>query len=385
MGNGAGLTVATMTSLLAFPKAAQVPKAWLDVEGVTKKQDPGEKPPAGATVQYPGVFTILDKGTVEWGVQLPWFKEFFLNGNKWKGRWAFRLVRREGEKHITPECAEDMGAFKQRDVLPEGVEEEDARTEGYFILMQPLDATPYVLGGEAVRKGTLPPYGVSALPHRIRSKVPKELRFWEMKDRAKAKQARDALAGMEEIAGTELEGSKLLVLGQIGEDSKGRWVTIRGKPVYIEGKGYSGSARFGSLSGTSVARAEADGNIVVDESRWNELDSATQRFVLAHEIAHHTVEDFVLKDNDEWNLAEESLTIAVSPDGRKLFAGGNTRIDESVSDSVAAHLRDSRFGNMSDQQWNTVTEWAEGVINRAGYETSKLQNDVDRLFSELED
>lgn len=195
--------------LRAFQKAAEIPKDWLNTEGVTEKQDPGERPPAGATQQFPGVFTILDKGEVEWGAQKPWFTEFFLEGNKWKGRWCFRLVKREGEKWYAPETVEEYEAVKA-EILPPGKEEEEARTGSYWVLMQP-ESKPYVLSREATSENWLPPKGISCLPAKMRKSVPKELQFWTM-DRKEALEARDKLAEFEELGGTEL---KLLVLREL--------------------------------------------------------------------------------------------------------------------------------------------------------------------------
>lgn len=62
------------------------PMGWLTFEGETK---PGD---VGATVNEPGVFKIVDKGTWEAGVQEPHFKEFKFNGNRIKGRWVASAV-----------------------------------------------------------------------------------------------------------------------------------------------------------------------------------------------------------------------------------------------------------------------------------------------------
>lgn len=175
-------------SLQAFPKAAEIPADWLTVQGVTKEPDPGEPIPAGATREYPGVFKIIQKGTVDWGARKPWIEEYFIDGDDgWKGRWLFRLVQRD-----------------QKEILPPGKQEENARTESYWILMQPEDQTPYVLGKEAVDEDWLPPKGISALPKRIRDKVPEDLRYWNM-DTTDALEARKKLSEFEEIGGTELK------------------------------------------------------------------------------------------------------------------------------------------------------------------------------------
>lgn len=232
-------------SLRAFKKAAEIPADWLNVEGVTKEQDPGEPPPAGATVQYPGVFVILAKGECYWGAQKPWFQEWFLDGD-WKGRWMFRLIKREGEKFWLVEDEEDcetlMGevglksveelaglpVLTKAELLPPGKEEERPRTEAMWLLMQPEDQTPFILSRNAVKENWLPPKTVSCLPRKLRAAVPKALQYWNM-ERPQALEARRKLAEVGELGGTEL---KVMVLGEIGhvtnaEDVKaGRWRTL---------------------------------------------------------------------------------------------------------------------------------------------------------------
>lgn len=78
--------------------------------------------------------------------------------------------------------------------------------------MQPLDQTPYVLSDEARKKQWLPPFGISALPSKMRKAVPENLRYWNMKDLRKALEARDKLSEMEELGGTELKSDEKLHL-----------------------------------------------------------------------------------------------------------------------------------------------------------------------------
>jgi len=163
-------------NLRAFPKKAEIPEQWLNIEGATRKPDPGEAPPVGGTKNYPGVFHIVDKGAVEFGARKPWFFEYFFHGKRLRGRWVFRAVPRRVEKII----------------LPPGVKEEEARSPFYWVMMKPIDQTPYVLSDDAIKKGWLPPKGVSALPKAIRDKVPKDLRYWEVSGK-EALQRREAL------------------------------------------------------------------------------------------------------------------------------------------------------------------------------------------------
>ena len=146
--------------VFAAEKAPE-PREWLFIEGVVP---PGE---VGATKYEHGVFYIFDKGFLHLGAQLPYFKEFFMYGDKLKGRWIFRLIPRR-----KPSTAKQ--AF-------------------LWLFGKPKDQMPYVLSKRAVKKGWVPPPGVSCLPPEMRLKIPKELRFWLEKDRKKRIEVRDKL------------------------------------------------------------------------------------------------------------------------------------------------------------------------------------------------
>lgn len=56
---------------------------------------------------------------------------------------------------------------------------------------------PYVLSARAVDKNWIPPCGTSALPRRIRNKIPEKYKYWEQKEEKKRLEIRDQL--IEEI------------------------------------------------------------------------------------------------------------------------------------------------------------------------------------------
>jgi len=85
------------------------------------------------------------------------------------------------------------------------------------------------------------------------------------------------------------------------------------------------------------------------------LDRDGRTFVVAHEIAHHTVEPYILQNMAEWDLAERVLVVQETARG-KLFVGGNVRIGEAIADGVAAMLTDSRFGAVSDEKWKQILQ-----------------------------
>jgi len=159
------------------------PAEWLNVEGIA---EPGE---VGSTKEFPGVFSIIDQGTVEFGTQKPYFHEYFLDG-KLKGRLCFRIVGRASESNVILNLVSGL--------LPPGVTEEEARTPYYWVMMQPVDPAPYVLSSGAIDKDWLPPKDISALSQVIRKNVPRSLRYWTL-PRSKALEARKELAQMEEL------------------------------------------------------------------------------------------------------------------------------------------------------------------------------------------
>jgi len=143
---------------------------------------------------------------------------------------------------------------------------------------------------------------------------------------------------------------------------------------------YSGDVKPGKNLGSAVARAEFDGSVSINLEQWKDLSDRTKRYVIAHEIAHQTIEDHILNNNDLWNRASEVLTIQELPDGRKLFAGGNTRIGEAISDSIAAYLVGDEIPRVKPG-WK---DWAQEMIVDAGYSEENLKSDIDRIFTDAE-
>jgi hypothetical protein len=143
---------------------ARQPKVWLNIEGVTptRTQEPGTP---GGTKKFHGVFDIVDSGSYEMGAQKPDFNEFFLLGNKWKGRVIFRfLPGMKGERRLAG-----------------------------WMYWKPEDQTPYILGRKAVKEDVLPPKGESWLPTEWEKKIPAEFRFWEAKSSESALELRREL------------------------------------------------------------------------------------------------------------------------------------------------------------------------------------------------
>jgi hypothetical protein len=174
-----GITKPTRTSILAERKVPE-PWAWIDVEGATKMPEEDEAPPVGGTKNFPGVFQIVDKGTLEFGAQKPWFHEYFVHGNGMNYRVIFRQLKL-GNADI------------EKTILPPSEGEDNELPGGSWLFMQPEDLTPYVLEKDAMDKGWMPPAGYSSLPQAVRDQIPSKYRYWSIEDQTKAKMIRDYL------------------------------------------------------------------------------------------------------------------------------------------------------------------------------------------------
>ena len=139
-------------------KKGKEPFEWLDIEGVTKPRE--IEPEPGGTRFYPGVFVIIDEGVYYPGAQKPYFKEYFLEGKKWKGRIIFRLVAGlKGTKAVAD-----------------------------WLYWKPDDQSPYVLSSRAIKDNWFPAEGNAMSPEWER-KLPTELHFWKV-DKSKRAEVR---------------------------------------------------------------------------------------------------------------------------------------------------------------------------------------------------
>jgi len=90
-----------------------------------------------------------------------------------------------------------------QDIIPPA-KETKFREEAPWFLMKPVNETPYVtLSSGGMESGWVPPYGVSALPEKIRKKVPQEYQYWKEKDEKRRKEIRDEL--VEKLGKTLIE------------------------------------------------------------------------------------------------------------------------------------------------------------------------------------
>ncbi len=164
------------TRMFADEKKPQ-DRAWLTYTGVKK---PGE---VAATAEKFGVVIIRDSGTLSLGVQLPYFREWFLHGKKYTGRFICRLIQRR--------------------------KPEKAKAAFVWQFGKPLDQAPYVLSLRAQQKGLIPPQNVSLLPPEIKKKIPAEFQYWKFREPKKRIEVRNALRKEVKKLNLTYEGVKL--------------------------------------------------------------------------------------------------------------------------------------------------------------------------------
>jgi len=169
---------------------ARQPKVWLTVEGVVK---PGQ---VGSTKEYPGVFVIVDKGRVHFGVQKPYFHEYFLksdnNEGPFGGDWTRVVVRAVNVQVIDPETKKPRPG-----------------TELMWRVLVPGDQTPYCLA-RGFKKKWVPPKGYIPVPPDWRTgELYKEWEKWVKEAWEKG------IKSKEEEAATRFTVQYLSYMGQI--------------------------------------------------------------------------------------------------------------------------------------------------------------------------
>jgi hypothetical protein len=146
------------------------PWVWLDVQGKTAVPRPkdGFFPP-GSGLDHPGVFYIVDRGEVEFGLQAPDFHEYFV-----KGEFAmnYRIVIKKVSsvsKNVVSSNLPPEDEHLGEDVLFRA---------GEWVSSKEPDPRPAVL----TLNGPMPRNGFSALPKSIRTQFPSEFHYWTKED-----------------------------------------------------------------------------------------------------------------------------------------------------------------------------------------------------------
>ena len=141
--------------LLAVPKMP-IAKGWLNAQGVTKT-GMGMPPPLGGDCDYPGVYYIAAKGSMEFGAQTPNIHEYFVQTEQKSIKIVFK---------------------KDEDVW---------KTD------ESNSVVPFVLSKEAVETEWVPGVGQSALPASVSKQVPEKYQYWAQTSQEIAKTVRDSL------------------------------------------------------------------------------------------------------------------------------------------------------------------------------------------------
>lgn len=209
------------TELRAHEKA-RIPIEWMEVQGVAPAGT------VGATKEFPGVFIIIDKGKAQYLTQKPAFHEYWMDGTL-KGRLVFRRLEQKAfeslvEKGILPEyilnsfnaslayvnkelsptevnwvplTKNGCIVFRKSDLRkiilpPSEVPEGKPRVGVFWVAIQPIVQVPYVISRRAVNKKWVPPKGFSALPLKLKKKVPDEFKYWTKESKSERRKIRDA-------------------------------------------------------------------------------------------------------------------------------------------------------------------------------------------------
>lgn len=183
-------------------KKEPIPHDWLTYEGKTGK--PKGEETHGATVNYPGVYNIVDKGTIEFGMKKTYAHEFFFHGKGLNYKVVIRLIKLSPSKSKDEVIGEYIELLSNSPLLYEGnsdllkqalpaSEVESTTQEFFWLAIKPIDQTPYVLTKGAVQKKWLPPVDITALPKKVRPIVPKDLEYWHKEEIEKRLEKRKKL------------------------------------------------------------------------------------------------------------------------------------------------------------------------------------------------
>lgn len=182
-------------------KKARQPLDWLRIEGEVFGEGN-----VGATANERGVIVAVARPRVEWGIQLPYYHEYFLTGDpQWQGPLYFRALLGQGG---TP----DEETTGRR--APAG--------EVFWVATLSKEALPYVLSRRAVAQERMPPLGHSAMPGSLMAATPREFRFWEETTDASARKMRDDLVASRWFTDTNVA----VVDGEFRRIVTKRWVWL---------------------------------------------------------------------------------------------------------------------------------------------------------------
>jgi len=140
------------------------------MEGVIEKGQPG------ATKELPGVYIVIDKGEAEYLYQDELYHEYWLsNGILKEGRYILRALEQKQYNEFII-----SGKYHKMHI------DKKAESRYYWVFSYSEEEVPYVLTINSIEKEKVTPYGYSMIPKHIRTKVPKEYKYWEVSSPSKA-------------------------------------------------------------------------------------------------------------------------------------------------------------------------------------------------------
>ena len=132
------------------------------------------------------------------------------------------------------------------------------------------------------------------------------------------------------------------------------------------------------------ADANRSGEIGINTKKWGELTPRTQKYVVAHEIIHQTVEEEMLKEymkNPAYmDEVAEMLTIQMNESGQRWFAGGNSRLNEAVADMMAARIVGDKVPLVKPEAY----DWVDETIERFGYTKEGIGEAVNQTLADIQ-
>ena len=199
---------------LVVIKKGTIPNEWLTVKGVVEPGTPG------ATNLGPGVFTILDKGSVEYLTQKSYSHEYIFHCDKIDYRLVFRKITLQQQEAIQDpfiklvflnnlfessldeifqealdnpqKILESLDLSLEAEIVPAKIGALGKDQTGWIVI-KPIEQMPYVLSRGAIEKNFIPPKDISALTKEIRKQITEEFQYWKKDSEKERVEIRNAL------------------------------------------------------------------------------------------------------------------------------------------------------------------------------------------------
>ncbi|MBU0630982.1 MAG: hypothetical protein KKC80_08775, partial [Candidatus Margulisbacteria bacterium] len=132
----------------------------------------------------------VEKGLLDYGVQLPYFHEYFLAGKNFFGQLRLRSIESDGRD------------LEGKDSIPAG--------KSFWIGTFDRNVNPYLLTKRSIEKKAKPLDGTCGIPSSLKKDIPKEYHYWEENDIKKAFEIRKSLVASKLISADSIQYHKEL-------------------------------------------------------------------------------------------------------------------------------------------------------------------------------